>query len=89
MKKGHIPIRQCIGCRRRRPASELIRFKACGEQVVVSPRKDKTSGRGCYICPQEECLEMALKKGCLARALRRNVVAPAKHELLKGLEQKR
>ena len=89
MKRGHVPVRQCIGCRRKRPASELIRFKACDETVVVSPPKDKTPGRGCYICPQEECLEAALRKGCLARALRRKIVVPPKQGLLKGLEQKR
>ncbi|MGO9566840.1 MAG: YlxR family protein [Desulfomonilaceae bacterium] len=89
MKRGHIPVRQCIGCRRKRPASELIRFRACGETVVVSPQKDETPGRGCYICPQEECLEAALRKGCLARALRRKIVVPPKQVLLKGLEQKR
>ena len=64
-------------------------MKARGDTVVVSPRKDQTPGRGCYICPQEECLEAALKKGCLARALKRNVVVPPKQGLLKGLEQKR
>jgi predicted RNA-binding protein YlxR (DUF448 family) len=89
MKRGHVPIRQCIGCRRKRPASELMRFKAIGETVIVSPPRDKTPGRGCYICPQEECLEAALKKGCLSRALRRTVVVPPKQGLLKGLEQKR
>jgi uncharacterized protein len=89
MKRAHVPIRTCIGCRRKRPAWEMIRFKVLGDMVVVAERKRDYPGRGCYACRREECLEAALKKGSLSRALRRNIAGhPLKGELLRELEQK-
>ena len=89
MKKGHIPVRTCIGCRKRRPAGELIRFTVCGDRIVVSPGRENMPGRGCYACPNRQCLDAALKKGRLARALRRSLIEPpSKEGLLRGLEQK-
>lgn len=89
MKSGHVPIRQCIGCRERRPAHEMIRLTASEDTIVVSSRKDKAPGRGCYTCPNEKCVELALRKGSLARALRRKIMGPPSREaLLKGHEKK-
>jgi predicted RNA-binding protein YlxR (DUF448 family) len=46
-------------------------------------------GRGCYVCPTVECIEVALKQKGLARALKKNaVVTPSKDELLRRLEIK-
>ncbi|MGO9117622.1 MAG: YlxR family protein [Desulfomonilaceae bacterium] len=90
MKKGHIPIRQCIGCRRRRPAREMILLKSIGDTVVVSHSKDKIPGRGCYTCPTWECAKSALRKERLSRALRNNILRfPSPEELLTGLDEKR
>jgi predicted RNA-binding protein YlxR (DUF448 family) len=67
----------------------MIRFTACGDRVVVSPGRENKPGRGCYTCPTEQCLDAALKKGRLARALRRSDVArPSREELLGRLQQK-
>jgi uncharacterized protein len=89
MKRGHIPVRQCIGCRVRRPAHEMIRLKASEGTVIVSSPQDRTPGRGCYTCPDEKCVELALKRGSLARALRGKIlVPPSKEALLKGHEKK-
>jgi len=83
MKKGHIAIRQCIGCRTRRPKAELLRIVARGDNVTICGRKQAAEGRGCYVCPQAGCVELALKKGRFSRALRRNIAAlPSKEELL-------
>lgn len=87
MKRGHIPIRLCVGCRTRRPAHELIRFSVSENSIVVSPQKRKIPGRGCYICLDHKCLEAALKKGVIARALRRqDLLAASKEALLQGLK---
>ncbi len=83
MKRGHIPIRRCVGCRQRRPAHEMIRLKADKDTVVVADAKDRTPGRGCYVCPREECVRAALEKGRLSRALRRSmVIVPSQETLL-------
>ncbi|MCA1961737.1 MAG: YlxR family protein [Desulfomonile sp.] len=83
MKRGHIPIRQCIGCRTRRPKDELLRIVALDDNITICGRKQAAEGRGCYVCPKEGCVELALKKGRFSRALRRNINAlPSKDELL-------
>ncbi|HMK36609.1 MAG TPA: YlxR family protein [Desulfomonilaceae bacterium] len=89
MKRGHVPIRQCVGCRGRRPAKELIRLAISGDELVVSSQKNKTQGRGCYVCPDEKCAELALRKGTLARALRGKISVPSSKEaLLKATKKK-
>lgn len=89
MKRGHVPIRTCIGCRRRRPAGEMIRLGAVGNMAMISCRRDNLSGRGCYVCPHERCIEAALKRGRLEKALRRPITeAPSKEGLLGRLERK-
>jgi len=90
MKKGHVPIRQCVGCRQRRPAREMIHLKAVGDTVVLSRPKDRLPGRGCYTCPREDCIRAAFQKGRLSRALRKNILnLPSQEELLKGLDEER
>ncbi len=68
----------------------MIRLKAYEDTVAVVRPKVNERGRGCYVCLCEECVDAALKKGCLSRALRKNIlVLPPKEGLLRGLEQKR
>lgn len=89
MKRGHVPIRRCIACGQRRPAHELLHFKVAEDALVLVAGNENIPGRGCYACPEEECLEKALNKGRLERALRRKIaVAPSKEGLLRGLEKK-
>jgi uncharacterized protein len=86
MKRGHIPIRQCIGCKKRVPQFELIRFGL--KHGIVTRIEGKSSfGRSCYTCEDKNCIELALKKGNFSRALRcNNVVLSAREALLNGLE---
>ncbi len=89
MIKGHVAIRQCVCCRTRRPQKELIRIRENGSKVFLENTGANYTGRSVYSCPKEECLEMALKKNRLERALRKPVsVIPSKDEILKGLENK-
>lgn len=89
MIKGHVAIRQCACCRSRRPQRELIRIRENGSKVFVDKTRASYTGRSVYSCPNEKCLEMALKKNRLERALRKPVsVIPSKDEILKGLENK-
>lgn len=89
MKKGHVPLRTCVGCRKRRPPGELLRFTVSGETVVLSTGKDRGKGRGCYVCPTEKCIEIAMRTKAVSRALRSHVTSlPSKEELLGKVEQK-
>ena len=64
-----IPIRQCLGCRERKPKRELIRVVRAPEGGVSLDFKGKSPGRGAYICPEGACLKKAAKFRALERAL--------------------
>ncbi|MEE0946942.1 MAG: YlxR family protein [Acutalibacteraceae bacterium] len=57
-----IPIRQCTGCSERKPKNELIRIVKTPEDKIVLDFSGKQNGRGAYICRNENCLTLAVKK---------------------------
>jgi predicted RNA-binding protein YlxR (DUF448 family) len=64
------PIRSCIGCGRKAPQSELLRFVARDGLLVPGA---KEPGRGAYTCRRLSCFERALSRRAFNRTLRRNV----------------
>lgn len=51
----HIPIRQCVACRARRPKAELLRIVLGQDGPQIDPTGRKP-GRGAYVCPDKpEC----------------------------------
>jgi hypothetical protein len=69
MKTRKQPERMCVGCKTIRPKRELIRVVRTPEGEVLIDKTGKKSGRGAYICPSAECLELALKGDRLGKAL--------------------
>lgn len=65
----HIPIRQCIACRVRRPKHELLRVVLTQTGPVLDPTGRKP-GRGAYVCPDKpECwAEKKLRRFAGAKA---------------------
>ena len=71
MKRGHVPVRTCLGCRKKAPGHELRRFVLREGRLV----EDTTgTGYGLYCCPGEECWTKLLKK------LRKQIVVRADKE---------
>lgn len=64
------PIRSCVGCGRKAPQSELVRFVAEGGRLVPGSGKP---GRGAYTCRRLSCFERALARRAFNRTLRRTV----------------
>ena len=64
-----IPMRQCMGCRERRPKRELIRVVRCTDGSVCMDFSGKLNGRGAYLCHNAECLKKAQKSKALDRSL--------------------
>lgn len=64
------PIRSCVGCGRRAPQDELLRFVA-REGLLVSGAGQP--GRGAYTCPRLSCFERAVARRAFNRTLRQNV----------------
>jgi predicted RNA-binding protein YlxR (DUF448 family) len=69
-----VPMRQCSGCRERKPKKELIRVVRDPDGNISLDFKGKKSGRGAYVCPNRECLEKAIRSRALERSL--NVSIP-------------
>ncbi|SEC36147.1 Protein of uncharacterised function (DUF448) (plasmid) [Tsukamurella tyrosinosolvens] len=68
------PVRTCIGCRRRAPATELIRVVASdevdGARTVVVDERRRLPGRGAWLHDDPSCREQARKRNAFRRALR-------------------
>ena len=75
----HVPERTCIGCRRRAPRHELVRFAAVrdGERLVLVRDDGGLGGRGVYTCASRTCFETALARRGFARAARADVKVDA------------
>ena len=55
--------RQCVGCKAKKPKSELIRIVRPSESETAElDRTGKKAGRGAYICPSADCLKKAKKR---------------------------
>ena len=63
-----IPMRQCIGCRKMKPKSELIRVVRSPEGEISLDFRGKKPGRGAYVCRSAECLSRIRKSRALERA---------------------
>ena len=66
-------IRTCVGCRAERPKNEMLRVVRGADGVIAVETNGRLQGRGAYICPNPECLNAAVKKKALSRALKRPV----------------
>lgn len=62
-------VRMCVGCRTRAPRSSLIRVTAGPERLLVD-RSARLPGRGAWLHPDPGCVETALARRALDRALR-------------------
>ncbi len=65
-----VPIRTCIGCRKKAPKASLLRIAVVDGVPVVDERK-RLPGRGAYLCRRERCILRAEDRGAMGRAFRR------------------
>jgi predicted RNA-binding protein YlxR (DUF448 family) len=78
-------VRTCIGCGRKAPQSELLRFVAVDGLLQHDPTRLEP-GRGAYTCHRRVCFERAASKRAFARTLKRTVAVPP--ELIGLYEQR-
>jgi hypothetical protein len=71
--KNHRPKRKCIGCGFKQEKFRLLRVVATKDDAVVWDKKQRLEGRGGYLCPRQECFELAVKRRGFQKAFRRNV----------------
>jgi uncharacterized protein len=66
-----VPERSCVGCGRRAPQEELLRFGALEGRLTPGRA---VAGRGAYTCRRLVCFERALAQRAFNRALRGSIV---------------
>lgn len=64
------PERTCIACGKKAPQGTFLRLAALGGQNPVVDGSRRQAGRGAYLCRSSKCVETALTKRALMRALR-------------------
>ena len=72
------PTRTCVGCRKRAPATDLIRFVAAGSGNDFRLQPDpgrRLPGRGAHLHPDPACFALAERRRAFGRALRLTGVA--------------
>jgi uncharacterized protein len=73
------PERTCVGCRTKRPQTQLVRCAVSADGPVISRT---APGRGAWVCRgQVSCLHQAIKRRGFERAWKRPV-SLAEHESL-------
>ena len=75
------PTRTCIGCRRRAAKSELVRIVRSPDEGVRLDPGGHAAGRGAYVCSNIGCLEEAIRRRRVERALRAAIEASALERL--------
>ncbi|MGY5763862.1 YlxR family protein [Brachybacterium sp. DNPG3] len=69
------PERTCVGCRQAAPRDQLMRLvresapDGGTPRVRLDPRRS-APGRGAWLHPDASCLDLALRRGGLARSFR-------------------
>lgn len=64
-----LPERTCLGCQTVKPKREMIRIVRTPEGNLVIDETGKKSGRGAYVCPDPNCVELLRKGKRLEKAL--------------------
>jgi uncharacterized protein len=63
------PERTCIGCRKRDSKSELVRL-VWASGAVLADLRQTAPGRGAYLHRRSGCVEQAVRRRAVGRALR-------------------
>ena len=81
------PVRTCVGCGRKAPQAELLRFSARAGVLTPDPQG---TGRGAYTCRRLACFERAAARRAFSRTLRQTVnVDPGLSRLYTGANGQR
>ena len=79
------PMRRCVGCGESKEKKELVRIVRDTEGNIHLDPTGRANGRGAYICRDEKCLELAIKKRGLDRTLKVSVPADVAEALREEL----
>ncbi len=76
------PKRSCLGCRKVKDKSDLMRFVLSPDGMPTPDLLSKLPGRGAYICPDKSCLRDALSRRQFDRAFKKDVKIASADDLI-------
>ena len=77
--------RKCVACRESKNQKLMIRVARINDMYIID-ENNKLGGRGAYICKNNKCLELTIKKKLLNRSFKSNLNNEV-YELLGEYEQ--
>ena len=81
-----MPVRMCVGCQEMKNKKEMIRVIKTPEGTFMLDATGKKNGRGAYVCPSEECLQLARKNKGLERSFKQAIPEEVYESLEKEME---
>ena len=81
-----MPVRMCVGCQEMKNKKEMLRVIKTPEGTFMLDATGKKNGRGAYVCPSEECLQLARKNKGLERSFKQAIPAEVYESLEKEME---
>ncbi|MBL4818028.1 MAG: YlxR family protein [Deltaproteobacteria bacterium] len=66
--------RTCIACRMVRKVDELWRYVRHPDGMVVLDSNGVFNGRGAYVCQNDKCFELAIKRKAFSRAFKKAIL---------------
>ena len=72
-KTTRVTTRTCVGCRRKAPCTELLRFTLDVSGALSIDYRGDAPGRGAWLCPLPSCLQQATRRNAFSRSFRRRV----------------
>ena len=76
-------LRKCVGCGKLEEADKMIKLtkEYQSGKVIISP-DSKVFGRSAYLCYNKSCVELALKKNKIQKALKCSISEELKGKLI-------
>ena len=68
-----VPLRMCVVCRTMKEKKDCLRVVKTPEGNYVLDSTGKLSGRGAYVCNNEDCISKCLKTHAFNKAFKANV----------------
>jgi len=69
VRRKKIPMRMCIGCKEMKPKKELTRIVRTSDGTIEIDATGKKSGRGAYVCKNDQCIKASINDNRLSKAL--------------------
>ena len=77
-------LRRCIGCKEAHEKKSLVRFVISPSNDAVLDYSSKLPGRGCYLCPDRNCIEKSIKSKAFQRAFKCNVNVGSAEDIIEA-----